>query len=136
MSHYSTIATRLQSTPHLVRALADLGFSHVEVHADAHPLRGWLGDVRPERAHVIVRRVHVGMASNDLGFVRDDNGGLRALISEFDQRTYDAGWLARLTQRYAYHVALDQLRDQGFDVVAEETEADRTIHLTVRRMAP
>jgi hypothetical protein len=38
-------------------------------------------------------------------------------------------------QGYAFHVVKDQLAEQDFSVVEETVERDRTIRLSVRRMA-
>lgn len=134
MSHFTTVKTQMVSTEHLVQALRDLGFTNVESHEVPQALYGYRGDVRPQRSEVIVRRQFIGPASNDIGFTRDSTGTFVAVVSEFDRRKYDTKWLERLTQRYAYHVAKDQLEAQDFTVVEEEVQADNTIHITVRRM--
>ena len=84
----------------LLAALADLGYTEVE-RGEALPLYGYQGDQRAERAQLVVRRKHLGRASNDLGFARTEQG-YTPLISEYDQRTLLAGhFLPRL--RTAYH---------------------------------
>jgi hypothetical protein len=118
----------------LTRALADVGFKDVEVHATAQQLRGFMGDVRPQTAEVIVRRKHIGWLSNDLGFKRQDDGTFEAIISEYDRNKYSRAWLDQLTQRYACHAARTKLAEQGFDLVTEETARDGRIHLVLRRM--
>ena len=134
MSHFTTINTQMVSESHLVEALRELGFSEVEVHEEPENLYGYQGDVRPQKANVIIRREHVGRASNDIGFARNDDGVFQAFISEYDRSRYDEKWLQRLTQRYAYHVTKDRLEEQDFTMVDEEVEEDETIHITVRRM--
>ncbi len=134
MSHYSQLETKLSSAKHLIYALTDMGFQNIEVYENPQPLVGWVGDRREQTAEVIVRRRYVGMASNDLGFARDDDGNFRALISDFDSVRYNRAWLGRMCQRYAYHVSRDKLTEQGFDLVEEEQEDDGSIHLTLRRM--
>lgn len=41
--------------------------------------------------------------------------------------------LNQVQQRYAYHAVNDRMEVQGFEVVEEVDEKDKTIHLTVRR---
>jgi len=135
MSQYLSMQTQLVSAKHLVCALDDLGFHDVEVHETAQPLKGWLGDARENRAEIIIRKKYVGAASNDIGFHRGVDGRFTAFISDYDKNRHGAAWLNRLTQRYAYHVALDILQEEDFDVVTESVEEDQTIHLTLRRMA-
>ena len=135
MSHYTILETQLVSEKHLVLALKDMGFADVEVHAEAQHLVGYEGIARSQLAHVIVRREHVGRWSNDLGFFRKADGTFEVFVSDFDQPTYGAAWLGKLTQRYAYHVARDLLAEQDFSLVEEEVDARGAIHLTLRRMA-
>ena len=89
--------------PLLLAALAELGYAEVEEGA-ALPLYGYAGDRRPETAELVVRRRHLGRASNDLGFRRTDRGYV-PVISEYDQRTLLGGrFLARLRTAYAERV--------------------------------
>lgn len=135
MSAYTTLRTRIVSTPHLRMALEDLGFSNVEIHDEPQSLEGFLGDTRSNRAHVIIRRKYLDWLSNDLGFRRRMDGSYEALISDYDRPRYDEQWLQKLSQRYAYHVAKEQLLEQGFHLVEETVEANKTIRLTLRKMA-
>ena len=134
MSHFTTLETQIVSAAHLAQALKAMGFPEVEVHDEPQTLFGVEGFARDLRAEIIVRRQHVGEASNDLGFQRLPDGRFRAIISDWDLRHYDARWLQTLTQRYAYYVAVDTLQEQGFAIASEEVEADRTVRLVARRM--
>ena len=135
MSHFTRLKTAIRDPFCLVKALADVGFKDVEVHATAQPLIGYEGGVRSETAEVIVRRKHIGAASNDIGFKRREDGTFDAVISGYDRWTYSQAWLDKLSQRYAYHVARGRLLAQGFNLVTEETAKDGGIHLVLRRMA-
>jgi len=136
MSAYTTLQTQLISARHLQRALKDVGFTEVELHeGNPQPLVGFLGEGRDQRAEVIIRRRYLGAGSNDIGFVRNEQGRLTALISDFDRKRFDAPWLIRVHQRYAYHVAKEQMEQQGFDLVEEEVDENNTIRLVLRRSA-
>jgi hypothetical protein len=135
MSHFTRIKTRITDKAALVQALADVGYKLVEAHDTPQHLYGYGGDRRAQTAEVIVRRKYVGKASNDIGFRRTDDGSFEAIISLFDRLKHSRGWLRRLTQRYAYHVARAKLQEQGFDLVSEETAKDGRIRLVLRRMA-
>ena len=72
----------------LLQALAELGYTSqkVEVHKTAQALMDYHGLRRPEKAHIIIRRRNTGAsASNDIGFVRLDNGAFKAIVSEYDR---------------------------------------------------
>jgi hypothetical protein len=133
MSHFTVIRTQIVEVRALVKALEDVGFKNVEVHELAQHLYGYQGDVRAQTAEVIIRRKNIGPASNDIGFKRQKDGTFDAIISEYDRSRYTKDWLNHLTQRYAYHAVTERMAEQGFEVVEEENQQDRTIHLTVRR---
>ncbi len=135
MSAYTTLQTQLVSAYHLKRALESLGFPEVELHETPQPLIGFEGQDRNQTAEVIIRRHHLGAASNDIGFRRDGNGRFIAVIGDFDRQRFDTAWLMRLTQVYAYQVAREQLQQQGFELVEEEMDSRRTIRMTLRRVA-
>jgi hypothetical protein len=133
MSHFTTMTTQLTDTGALRAALADLGYGKIEVHDQPQQLYGYLGDKRADLANVIIRREHIGRASNDIGFLRQDGGSFLAVISDYDRARHDERWLGRLTARHAYHVATTTLSAQGFDVVEETSERDGTVRLVLRR---
>jgi hypothetical protein len=135
MSHFTVLKTRISDVEALTKALADVGFKHLEVHEAPQHLYGFQGDRRPQMAEVIIRRKFVGRSSNDIGFKRNADGTFDAIISGYDRRRYSQRWLGQLMQRYAYYVAKANLEEQGFALVAEETRPDKSIHLRLRRMA-
>ncbi len=90
----------------LLAALADLGYPTVE-SGEALPLYGYQGDERSERAQLVIRRRHIGVASNDLGFARTAEG-YTPIISEHDQRTLHEGkFVTRLRTAYNERVVAE-----------------------------
>jgi hypothetical protein len=118
-----------------VQALVDLGFDRkvIEVHAEATSLYGYHGDRRPEKANVIIRREHVGSSSNDLGWVRGEDGRFTAIISDFDSSRYNQAWIKKLTGRYVVNVGKQRLAAKGFKTVQELTDEAGKVHLVARR---
>jgi hypothetical protein len=93
----------------LLGALADLGYTQVE-EGERLPLYGYRGDRRPETAEIVVRRAHIGSASNDLGF-RKTPAGYVPVISEYDRATLRGGnFMRELNNRYGdrFELALRQ----------------------------
>lgn len=113
----------------LLEALADLGYRDVE-RGDALPLYGYQGDERTERAQLVVRRKHIGVASNDLGFARTSDG-FTPIISEYDERTlHDGKFIARLRSAYNERVVSEmQKRLRG--TLRREREGS-TLKLRIR----
>src|SRR5580692_12514796 len=100
MSKYSETSTTVRNQAYLVAALRELGYD-AEVYADGAALVGYEGRERPERAHVIIRRVEIGPASNDIGFVRKHDGTFGAVLSEYDRGIgFDEKWVGRVHQAY------------------------------------
>ena len=92
----------------LLAALASLGYASVE-EGEGLPLFGYQGDRRPETAEIVVRRQHVGSASNDIGFARTAHGYV-PIVSEFDARTLHGGqFVTRIRTAYSEQV-VDEVR--------------------------
>lgn len=93
----------------LLAALAELGYAEVE-QGEALPLYGYQGDERAESAQLVIRRKHIGAASNDLGFTRTAEG-FTPIISEYDQRTlHDGKFIALLRTTYNERVVSEMQR--------------------------
>ncbi|MEM4250936.1 MAG: DUF1257 domain-containing protein [Candidatus Bathyarchaeia archaeon] len=125
MSHYLNLQTNITDQEALVRALVRLGGvrtswtrDRVESYNTAESLFGYKGDRRPQRAHVIIRRRHVGPAANDIGFERQADGTFHAHISEFDtSQGYNRDWLNKLTAYYGVEKAKMELDAKGLKYV-------------------
>ena len=134
MSHYTRTTTRLSNESALVAALAAMGFPDVECHEQPATLYGYRGDARKDRANVIIRRKHIGGASNDVGFARTPEGDFVAIISEFDARHFDTNWLRQLAVEYAKATVNEFATQNGWSTAdAPEIEEDGTVRLTLRR---
>jgi major membrane immunogen (membrane-anchored lipoprotein) len=97
MSHYVDIETEITDQTALVRALERCGFKNkIEIHEKAVNLYGYRGDVREQKANVIIRRKYVGTAANDIGFEKLNDGTYKAHISEYDHNQYNKKWQKKL----------------------------------------
>ncbi len=113
----------------LLAALADLGYAEVE-EGVALPLFGYQGDRRPETAELVVRRRHLGSASNDLGFARTPRGYV-PILSEYDQRVLHGGQLlVRLRTAYGERVVEEVTR--RLRGTARRTVDGGVVRITVR----
>lgn len=141
MSHYLDIETEINHQGALVRALERLGFKDkIEVHEKAQNLYGYQGDIRKDKAHVIIRRKYVGSAANDIGFEKTDTGKYRAHISEFDQGkgsyshnkgNYGDEWQKKLFTYYGVERAKIEFEKKRMKYTEELDEQNR-IRLRVR----
>lgn len=113
----------------LLAALGDLGYPEVE-EGEALPLYGYRGDRRPETAEIVVRRHHLGSASNDLGFARTP-GGFVPIVSEYDQRVlHDGRFLVKLRTAYSERV-VEEVRRRLHGTARRTVERD-VVRVTVR----
>ncbi len=127
MSHFTRLRTQIVKKNYLLQALKDLGYTAEEGELTVHAVGGGR-----QAAEVKVR---LGMFGREVGFRKMDEQyeivadwwGLPAKVREEFQYN--------LMQRYAYRAALGMLTEQGFSLVADETQKDGQIHLTMRRMA-
>ncbi len=70
---------------HLIEALTSIyGYGTVKAGKNL-PLKDYLGNIRPEKADIVVPRRFIHPASNDLGFKKNENGVYTMIISEFDE---------------------------------------------------
>jgi hypothetical protein len=114
MSKYEELATVLTEERYLVEALEQLGYKP-EVHRAGAALYGYLGDERPEKAQVIVRRQQLNSASNDIGFARDAQGQFRAVVSDYDRGIgFDQGWVGRVAQAYKESQTMAVAKSRGY----------------------
>jgi len=114
MSKYEEMSTVLVHEGYLVEALEQMGYKP-EVYRDGAALYGYLGDERPEQAHVIIRRRQLNSASNDIGFVRDTSGQYRAVVSDYDRGIgFDQAWLGRVSQAYKERQTMAVAKARGY----------------------
>ena len=126
MSHYVDIETEIKDIKALVKALERMGFKgKVEVHNVATNLYGYQGDKRDQKAHVILRRQHVGSCSNDIGYERMANGCFKAIISEYDSTKYNEEWQNMVATYHNVEVAKAEAEAYGYTVTEDVDEEQR-----------
>jgi len=146
VSRYTELKTHFKDSECLFDALSDMGYKVIEGSSDGTPLVGYQGDYRRKddwnahttnpaealKAHIIVRRKHIGSMANDLGFQRMPDGTFRAIISDYDSRQHNGAWVQKLTHRY--NIALDKKKAKAMGyTVAEKQLEGGGVKLTLRR---
>ena len=95
----------------LVKALAELGLRPRIGQGLA--LHGYQGDVRQQRAQIVVDRQQIGTSSNDLGFAWNGQAFV-PIISEYDaRRVLNEEWRQKLQATYAKLAILQFLGSKG-----------------------
>lgn len=133
MSHYTNIKTQLKDRQFLIEALIEMGWqlSQIEIHNVATNLYGFQGDMRKDIANIIIRRQHVGGASNDIGFLLEDDS-YTAIISQFDKNHYNDTWMGKLKQEYVELMTEYKAKKKGM-VVKKTTKTDGTRQLVLMK---
>ena len=133
MSAYHKRKTTYTSRQTLREALKATGipFEECQPGHEKH-LFGYHGDERPETASFIVRRAHIGLSSNDLGYRWDPAAKcFTEIVSEFDERCR-ATTKVRNSIRKEYAVAdtIVQARKAGYKVERQNLE-NGTVQMVV-----
>jgi hypothetical protein len=120
LSEYHQQRTSYKDSECLVKALGDMGYTEAEVHEVAQSLVGYHGDMRSEKANIIVRRKYVGLAANDIGFIKSADGTYEAIISEFDSHKHNADWMRALKRHYTERVDMKLAKKSGLRLLSRK----------------
>lgn len=146
MSHYTEVEVEFDGD-HIEEMIASLeeifGKGHVEYHKDGVPLMGYQGDDRSKLkpgngnyappCEVVIRRKHVGGASNDVGFKLQQNGKFKGYISDYDSG-YHFGKEKqnKVASSYALSVGEKMLRAKGYGQIERIKMDDGSVKLVAR----
>ena len=126
MSAYRQQETKFKDEACLKQALIDNGYAEnmIEVHEQPQTLIDYHGHARPQKANVIIRKLHVGAAANDIGFIKNDKTGCyEAIISDYDRHRHNAAWMTKVGKSYAEHRLLKQSRTMGLLYLGKQVDA-------------
>lgn len=132
MSKYTVVELEFNDTDCIKEALTELGYPFEE-HEIAQNLVGYQNDQRSQKAHIIIRRKHVGAASNDVGFLRKEDGTYDLIISEYDRGSHRNEWLQKLKQIYGVSKIKKKAKAMGYVVRSQKTATDGKIKVKVFR---
>lgn len=137
MSHSTQIKTRITDAEVLVQALLRVerpkGLrcftrDQIEVHETAAVMMKTYQGHDLGLANIIIRQKDLGL-SNDIGFVRDEDGFYTGVIDAY--QGYDQVWLQRLFTYYGVEKAKKEYKARGIDVTEDRTD-DGRIRLRAR----
>lgn len=128
MSHFTTVKTKIKSLVNLVSALEELGLEFNQAEA------GQLVRVRGYRGNEEMAEISITVSEKyDIG-VRVTPSGEYEMIadwSELESLIDTQSLLDKVTQRYAYHTVMEQIKNQGFSLDQTEEQEDGTIRIRV-----
>lgn len=135
MSEYVVLEADYTDPECIKSSLKEMGYEFEE-HSIAQNLYGYKGDVRDQKAHIIIRKEHVGMAANDVGFNKKQNGKYELIISQYDKRVGSKSannFLKKMKQIYMKNTTLKQLKLTGNTVASVKVSSDGKIKIKAYR---
>ena len=123
MSAYLPFETEFNDQECLIKALADnsvVSYANVEVHEQPQNLVGYHGDMRSQKASIIVRRKEIGGWSNDIGFLKGENGKYTAIISDFDKGRHNDKYMTGLKVAYSSARMHKEAKRQGLKLKSDK----------------
>lgn len=104
------------------------------VHSTPKQLEGYHGDLRKQKAHIIIPRKQVGGASNDVGFEKvGDNYVTHA--SAYDRAWRTGKKLNKLRQTYGARVIMKTIsRHSKYSFKSKKIDEEGNIKIKVRRL--
>ncbi len=130
MSAYASLKTEFTDQECLLAALADNTercYTKVEVHENPVNLVGFHGDTRQQVANIVIRRSEVGGASNDIGFVKDNDGKYTAIISDYDSHRHGTKWMTAVKASYTEKRAVKEMKRQGLRFMSREKIGNKIV---------
>jgi len=128
MSHFTTVKTKLRDLQCLKQALEDLKYEFEEAQEGVE-VRGYLNQTETADISIKASKTYdIGVRSTVDGYeLFADWWGVETTRGVTEQE-----FVNQLTQRYAYHKVIKEVKVRGFSIEDEEQEQD-TIQLTVRK---
>ena len=110
-----------------------MGYKPV-VSETAKKLQGYAGDMRSQKANVILPRSQVGSASNDVGFEKKADGTFVAHVSAYDKSSnFNKKKMNKLKQLYAKHRLKGKVKLKGskYRIKSESVDANGNIKIKI-----
>lgn len=133
MSEFVLADSEYKDADCIKESLKELGYEH-EDHQEPQTLFGYRGDERTQKANIIIRKKHVGTLSNDIGFLRKEDGTYQLIISEFDigQAKTKQKLTVEMKQIYSKHVSLKTLKKMGCTLTSTKKLENGQIKIKAR----
>jgi len=119
----------------LLTALAALGWEATKIEeGNKVTLVDYVRKPRPETAEIVIRRAHLGHASNDIGFAKTENGYV-PIVSDYDQGHVLGGRFLKEVKREYGVAAANALAKKLGRTVERRVDGKGNIILTLKPTA-
>ncbi len=127
MSHFSTIKTQLREAEPLLKALNNLGYI---VNQEEKFVQGYRGKLTA---------VDISMnlpGDTKVGFKWDNNSNSYELVTDLDLWRFELPverFISKVTQMYAYQTIISKTKEDGYQIVEQNTKNDGSIELVLTK---
>ena len=127
MSHFSTIKTQLKEVDPLIKALNNLGYL---TNQEEKYIKGYKGKFTA---------VDISMnlpGNTKVGFKWNNSSNAYELVTDLDLWKFEIPverFISKVTQMYAYQTIISKTKEDGYQIVEQQTKNDGSIELVLTK---
>ena len=131
MSHFTTVATKINDLVALTRALDKLKLKYTQAE-EGVMVKGWRGQTSLAEISIHMGKYDIGVVKNEDGTygLQADWWGVETTVGKTEQEMVD-----ELSREYAYQKVVIACEDQGYRIDEQQVAEDGTIKLSVGKWA-
>ena len=131
MSHFTTVATKINDLVALTRALDKLKLKYTQAE-EGVTVKGWRGQTSLAEISIHMGKYDIGVVKNEDGTygLQADWWGVETTVGKTEQEMVD-----ELSREYAYQKVVIACEDQGYRIDEQQVAEDGTIKLSVGKWA-
>lgn len=92
---------------------------------------GYRGDARDQKANIVIPQSQVGSASNDIGFLRQDDGTYLMHVSAYDKTKWDNKF-PEIVKHYASGVVSQIVQNGPYEWESQSVDANGVTTIKLR----
>jgi len=129
MSHFTTVATKINNIQCLLKALEKLKLKYTHSEQGVE-VRGWRGQKSTAEASINMGRYDIGVVKNEDGTygLQADWWGIETTVGKTEQEVVD-----EISREYAYQTVVVACEAQGYRIEEQNVAEDGTIKLNVSK---
>ena len=127
MSHFTTVATKINDLVALTRALDKLQLKYTQAE-EGVMVKGWRGQTSLAEISIHMGKYDIGVVKNEDGTygLQADWWGIETTIGKTEQEMVD-----ELNREYAYQKVVIACENQGYRIDEQNVSEDGTVKLSV-----
>jgi hypothetical protein len=127
MSHFTTVATKINDLVALTRALDKLKLKYTQAE-EGVVVKGWRGQTSLAEISIHMGRYDIGVVKNEDGTygLQADWWGIETTVGKTEEEM-----VSELNREYAYQKVVIACEEQGYRIDEQQVAEDGTVKLTV-----